>query len=302
MRKAVLSLAVLALAASAGAQTPLKEPDLSVPTKIAPAYFGPNAFPVPDMTGGTEAGMWTMEFWAGSASGKGYGMEGDRTDDLFLRLTVPLGDRVSLELWGVVLEHYRMGEEVCRMRRVDADTPASGIVAGDLYVSTCIALLTQKKNGVGLTVRTALKTASGGSFPMARYYDCPGYFFDGTLSRMFILSPRSRFVLAASAGFLCWQTDNGRQNDAFMYGAKALFAYGRLSLSAEYGGYVGWERDGDAPMVLKTAAGLDAGRMGVRLEYRTGFVDWPFSQLRLGLVYEFEKKKKHEDQDRKLRP
>lgn len=42
------------------AQTSLSVSDLSVPTKIAPAYFGPNAFPVPDMmtAGHLLSGSW----------------------------------------------------------------------------------------------------------------------------------------------------------------------------------------------------------------------------------------------------
>ena len=43
------------------AQTSLEVPDLSVPTKIAPAYFGPNAFPVPDMLTGRTSSVWKLE-------------------------------------------------------------------------------------------------------------------------------------------------------------------------------------------------------------------------------------------------
>ena len=35
------------------AQTSMAKPDLSIPSLVAPGYFGPNAFPVPDMSDGT---------------------------------------------------------------------------------------------------------------------------------------------------------------------------------------------------------------------------------------------------------
>lgn len=46
------------------AQTSLDVSDLSVPTKIAPAYFGPNAFPVPDMMSGRTSSVWKLEAYA----------------------------------------------------------------------------------------------------------------------------------------------------------------------------------------------------------------------------------------------
>ena len=47
----ILGLCVLFLA-PLRAQVPTVAPDLSVPTEIAPAFFGPNALPVIDMLDG----------------------------------------------------------------------------------------------------------------------------------------------------------------------------------------------------------------------------------------------------------
>jgi hypothetical protein len=133
-----------------------------------------------------------------------------------------------------------------------------------------------------------LKSASGNSFGTARVYDAPGYFFDVAVGRDIIKSSDSKIVFrtALSAGFLCWQTGNGRQNDAVMYGVSASLKTGPVKAEVNYGGYVGWESKGDRPMTLKTKLSWSLGRFSINAMYQVGFVDWPFHQVRLGAAYE----------------
>ena len=93
--------------------------------------------------------------------------------------------------------------------------------------------------------------------------------------------------MALSAGFLCWQTANGRQNDAVMYGALASLKTGPFNAELNYGGYVGWEGKGDRPMTLKTKLSWSFGRCSLNAMYQVGFMDWPFHQIRLGATYSF---------------
>ena len=290
--KFALSVIAFLLAATASfAQTSLDVSDLSVPSKIAPAYFGPNAFPVPDMTGGRTASHWKLEAYVDNYVGRNYSWSEDYTASVFLRLTVPLfSERVNLVIWGPLVEYFQMGAQACKDRRVIAEGPLSKTITGDVYVSTDFMILTQEMHGIDVAMRAALKSASGNDYSTARYYDNAGYFFDASAGRTFTIAPdRSEFNIAASAGFLCWQTDNGRQNDAVMYGLKASYRYRFLSLSGEYGGYVGWERDGDTPMTLKTRMSADIGNVTFSLGHQVGFVDWPFHQLRFGIQLNFGK-------------
>ena len=79
------------------AQTSLSVSDLSVPTKIAPAYFGPNAFHVPDMMTGRTSSEWKLEVYADSFINSKYGPSEEYTANAFVRLTAPLfTDRVNL--------------------------------------------------------------------------------------------------------------------------------------------------------------------------------------------------------------
>ena len=283
---------VLACAFNLFAQTPIVKPDLGVPTLVAPAYFGPNAFPVPDMTDGSTSSDLKVELYGdGFLCSMTSSPTDDLTLDLFAKATIPLfTDRVNLVVWMPVVEWFRSGPDVNRLRRVqDADRWISGVDSGDAYVSTDILVLDERKRGCGMVLRAALKSASGNSFGTARVYDAPGYFFDLSVGRNIKESADGKtiFRVALTAGFLCWQSGNGRQNDAVMYGALASVKSGPFKAEVNYGGYVGWEGKGDRPMTLKTKASWSFGRCSLNAMYQVGFVDWPFHQIRLGATYSF---------------
>ena len=295
LRRVMKKLSVLIFmficdAAVMTAQTVIAKPDLSIPSLVAPGYFGPNAFPVPDMSDGTTSSELKVELYGDwFMSTKGYGLKEDLTLDVFAKATIPLfTDRVNLVLWMPVVEYYESGPVVNMSRRIpDPIWHIRGADSGDAYVSTDILVLDERKSGVGLVLRAALKSASGNSFSTARVYDAPGYFFDVAAGRNVFASEDGRTALrmAMSAGFLCWQTDNGRQNDAVMYGLSAALRTGPVKIRTDYGGYVGWEGYGDRPMTLKTRISYSLGNFSIDAMHQVGFVDWPFHQFRLGMTY-----------------
>ena len=162
------------------AQTHISKPDLSIPSKVAPAYFGPNAFPVPDMLDGRVSSELSAElrydsFFCTMTDN----LTDDVTQDVSVKLTIPLfTPRANLVIWMPVVEHFRTTPEVCALRRLSPGAPLSGMDSGDVYVSTDISLMEQEQSGYDIAIRAALKTASGNSFSTARVYDAPGYFFD----------------------------------------------------------------------------------------------------------------------------
>ena len=287
----ILSCLAVLLSSAAFAQTPILGPNLSVPTLVAPAYFGPNAFPVPDMSDGTTSWDLRIELYGdGFLCNMTENPSDDITLDLFAKATIPLfTDRVNLVIWMPVVEWFRSAPAVNALRRIqNPDRYISGMDSGDAYVSTDILVLDEKKHGCGLVLRAVLKSASGNSFGTARVYDAPGYFFDISAGRNIISSADGKnvFRLALSSGFLCWQTGNGRQNDAVMYGALASLKTGPFKAEVNYGGYIGWEGKGDRPMTLKTKLSWSIGRFSINAMYQAGFVDWPFHQIRLGAAYD----------------
>ena len=90
MKRLLIIFICLLAAAALPAQTSLDISDLSVPSKIAPGYFGPNAFPVPEMSDGTTSAHWKAELYSDHFFGT-IGEPGeDYTADIFARLTIPL--------------------------------------------------------------------------------------------------------------------------------------------------------------------------------------------------------------------
>ena len=277
----------------AEAQTAIVNPDFDVPTKIAPAYFGPNAFPVPDMLDGRTSSELKVELYGDCFLGTTTGhVADDVTGDLFAKLTVPLfTQKANLTVWLPLFEAFHTSAEVNALRRLPEPfdkTDLQGVDVGDLYVSADVRILNQERHKVDMTARAVLKTASANQFYKGRCYDAPGYFFDAAVGRNFELGNESNLRVAVSTGFLCWQTDNGRQNDAVMYGALVAYTYKRFTIDTCFGGYAGWESDGDRPMTLKTNLSYRIGDWSVRVGHQVGFMDWPYHQIRVGATYAFD--------------
>lgn len=285
----VVVLALFALG-RATAQVDIVRPNFGVPTKIAPAYFGPNAFPVPDILDGRTSSELRLELYGDCFLGTLTDcVADDITADLFAKLTIPLfTSKVNLAVWLPIFEYFNTSSEVNELRRLHYEGDLQGFDSGDLYVSTDVRILSQEKHHIDMTGRAVLKTASANEFDKGRCYDVPGYFFDVAFGRGFKLGTDSTLRVALSGGFLSWQTENGRQNDAAMYGALLAYSYKGLTIDASCGGYIGWERDGDAPMTFKGNMSYRIGNLSLRAGYQVGFRDWPYHQIRVGVAYSFD--------------
>ncbi len=295
---------VLCLGVLLHAETPLSNTAAGKTTGIAPRYFGPNAFPVPEMLDGRVQPCLQVEL----AAEHYMGFQHDRTTNLFARAYFPLfTDRVNLTLWMPLQEWYLMTPERQRTCRLQDTISIQGHGAGDVYISTDIQLLRDKVCMPDIVLRAAVKTASGGSYNLARFYDSAGYFFDLALGKSIYLArdkqgmsildktgAKVELRLAASAGFLCWQTDNGRQNDAVMYGAQLLLRTQYISIREVFSGYVGWEKNGDSPMILNTIIRGYAKGFEPFVSYQYGIQDYPFHQIRVGLAYNWDILKKRD--------
>lgn len=290
--KIILLLIMLSAVGVGRAQTTIVRPDLSIPSQIGPAYFGPNAFPVPDMLDGRTSSELKLEIYGDCFLGTTpRSVADDITADLFARLTIPLfTSKANLTVWMPIFEYFHTSAEVNALRRLPYTTDLQGFDSGDAYVSADVQVLNQERHHCDMTVRAALKTASANRFAEGRCYDAPGYFFDVAVGRGFALNRGNGGDLrvALSTGFLCWQTDNGRQNDAVMYGALLAYKFKRFGVDATLGGYVGWEGVGDRPMTLKTSLSYAFGDWALRLSHQVGFMDWPYHQIRFGVVWNFD--------------
>ena len=286
----IIALLALSVFGRVAAQVEIVSPNFGVPTKIAPAYFGPNAFPVPDMLDGRTSSKLKLELYGDCFLGTTTGsVADDVTGDIFAKVTIPLfTPKANLTVWMPVFEYFYTSAELNALRRLSHLDDLQGLDSGDVYVSADVQILSQEKHHVDIAARAVLKTASANEFDKGRSYDAPGYFFDVAFGRGFQIGANSNLRIALSGGFLCWQTDNGRQNDAVMYGALLAYNYKRFSIDTCFGGYAGWENDGDRPMTLKTSLSYRLGDFSLRLMHQVGFKDWPYHQIRLGATHSFD--------------
>ncbi len=281
------TLLLAALWLPAVAQVDIVKPDLSTPTKIAPDYFGPNALPIPDMLDGTTSSSVILDIGGDYFDGH----RGDKTYDIYAKVVVPLfSERVNVSMWiQAIHEWYEMSPESHEHSRLGDDIDYIGSESGDAYLTTDIHVMQQSATRPDITLRIGLKTALGYGFFKARYFDNPGYFFDTSVAKSWSLG--SGFFedlrLVGSFGFLCWQTDNGRQNDAVMYGVQTKIRTKWFTLSESFGGYSGWEGDGDCPMSIKSELRTHFGRYEPYIYHQYGLRDYPFTQYKLGVSYRF---------------
>ncbi len=281
------------------AQTALDKPDLHTATLISPYYFGPNAFAVPDMLDGRVSGDLRVELAGDYFKGE----RGDKTWDAALKVNIPLWTRrANLTIWMPVQEWYKNTDRnitACHIQPAHQQEAKKGHLGGDVYLSVDMQLMTEKKYRPDWTLRAALRTASGGKYYLARYYDSPGYFFDTSLGKSLRLGHgewNHSLRLAVSSGFLCWQTDNGRQNDAIQYGVMLKWENKYFTLAEAFGGYSGWEHTvgnngenaNDQPMTLKTNLSVHIKKWDIVAAYQYGIKDYPYQQIRLGAAYRLD--------------
>lgn len=282
------------------AQTPIYKSSLSDASLISPYYFGPNAFAVPEMLDGRVQRELRVEL----AGDYFNGYRGDHTADMSLKVNIPLWtDRVNLSVWMPVMEWFRNSDEniaTCRIPEEYREEAHKGHLSGDVYVTADIQLLKERRWRPDWVVRAALKTASGGKYYLARYYDSPGYFFDTAVGKSWAMGRNTRwnhrFRAALSTGFLCWQTDNGRQNDAVQFGVTAKWENRYFTLAETFAGYSGWEHNAgnggdvahDSPMVLRTDLICHVKQFDIVAAYQYGLHDYPYHQVRLGVAYRWD--------------
>lgn len=253
---------------------------------VSPAFFGPNALPVPEVkTGRIDENAWL------TVSAEKHSGRGDETENLHLAGFTPLfSDRVGLSLEWVSLERYRMTEATRDERRA-RDFDGRGWASGDVYLGTHVQLLTEttKRPSVLLTIN--LRTASGNRLTAARYTDAPGYFFDLSVGKNFPVGHRGVALRPyLMGGFYVWQRyeTNALQNDAILYGAGVELSVGKLKITNALGGYAGYLDDGDKPLVYRfNVKTFRWSRTEYGLRLQQGLNDFSYTSLRLSCAFHF---------------
>jgi len=248
-------------------------------------FFGPNALPVFEISDGHVAACHQAEistdfFW-------GFG---DQTQSLSARFTYTfIPGRLAVTGWGVLAEHYQTTTAVRDLRASLVEDPEETVLIGDVYLSTQIGLLKEKRYVPDLMMEIILKTASSKSAAGARFFDTPGYCLNlaGGKSVLFSESFIHEIRFAGTIGFLCYQMNSRYQNDAPVYGAKVQFFSGPWMWENGFGGYDGWTGEGDNPQVLRSKLLYQMASMQYFVQYQHALKDYPFRRMQAGVVFDF---------------
>ena len=250
----------------------------------SPGYLGPNALPVPSVQKGILEKEKSFEF-----SSDFHFRQGDNTQNIAGRIYYPFGDKIAVEFYWVMLEHYAMSDSI-RDERFARDRDGKGIATGDLYFTTYIQLVKARKFPNTL-LRMAGRTASGGHFDAARYSDSPGYYFDLGFSKAIGICIGSLQGLPfGSFGFYSWQTNDldNLQNDALMYGLGFELSNEKWKISNSISGYSGYKNQRDQPMVYTFDVKKTIGQNAVRLQYLYGLHDWEYQTIKLSFLWQWK--------------
>ena len=268
---------------------------------VSTRYFGPYAFPVPDLLDGRIHDGLHVELSGDAVAGRAGGRENrDWTFAPTFRLSVPLWtDRASFTIWGEFHEFYFDTPATRAARNLAPGAlPLKGNDSGNLYFGIEIQALKERRLVPSVAVRASTLSATGDDHEAARHYDAPGYFFDVSVGKSFPLGEKAGSIrLSGTAGFVCWQIGEGTQNDALLLGARLAWESRHAGLYVEYGQYKGRENDwaasygidsGDWPQSIKSRLDLHFGDFSPFIYVQYGFRDWPFTQFRLGLTWTFD--------------
>lgn len=250
-----------------------------------PRYFGANAFPMPELTGGNLSSRWEIEL-----RGDYHKMSGDKTKDIFARLYIPIAKgRAGVAVSGVIREWYNTSVEV-RDERHAVETKSPIPCYGDIIVN-CFYQVLRSERWLDAVVSANIKTASGGRLCDARFTDAAAYWFTAEAGRNLWSDKASEAYIRAELlmGFYCWMTNDmvHRQNDAFNYGLGLRGGLQGFTLGCDYSGIRGYKGNGDRPMVLRSKLSYEIKKNIITFGYKHGIKDYLYDSFSLGYTRSF---------------
>lgn len=248
----------------------------------SPRYFGPNAFPIPELRTGEVGSRIEAE-----VRGEYHYYRGDQTKDIFARILIPfVKGRAGIEASWVIIEDYKLTPET-RDERFAVETESPIKYNGDIIISSFFQVLKSEK-WADLMISANIKTASGGRLCDARFTDAASYWFDLTAGRKVLQNAEGNASLRiqAMAGFYCWMTNDRvhRQNDAISYGAGFTGIYRNFTLRTDLSGFYGYENNGDRPILLRNNLTYEIKKNIISLRYDHGMKDRLYETYSLGYI------------------
>lgn len=256
---------------------------------MSPAYFGPNAFPIPEINQGLIGTNLELE----TALEEHFNSH-EHTLNLYNKLFIPIEkNKIGIILTMVPIEYYNY-DTIIRDQRFSRNYNGNGFANGDLYIGTQIQVLRDRIGWPDVLLGINIRTASGNEYGSARFPDSPGYYFNVSLGKTYEIKkaffPSLRIY--ANLGFYVWQTNLYAhfQDDAFLYGGGFQFNTKVFSMTNEIGGLYGYLNNGDRPFVYRFRLQTERKKaINLSLQFENGMHDYNFRSLRFSILYQIIK-------------
>jgi len=259
--------------------------DQTLQLVYSPRYFGPSAFPLPELRTGLSPVHFEVE-----VRGQYHYYAGDQTHDLFARALLPfVKGRAGVEVSFLIIEKYKMTPETRDERKaVELESPIA--YNGDVVIGAYFQLL-QSDKWLDAMISMNLKTASGGRLCDARFTDAATYWTDITAGRDLARSDDRKYALRMQGmvGFYCWMTNDivHRQNDALAYGIGFSGMLDKVKLSSDLSGFNGYDNNGDHPLQLRNNLQFEFKNNLLSLRYNHGMQDSLYDTYSVGYIRRF---------------
>lgn len=252
---------------------------------IQPAYMGPNALPVPQLSNGSI----DSNFFIGSTINLHFS-EGDNTQNVTLYASYCLvKDRIAFDLSWVPYEHYTMSQGIKEKRHVFSHFFYDEQASGEVILNTNIQLFNKWRKHIHTALRLGYRFPTSSGLGSARYSDAPGYYFDLSFGKPL----NANFKFNCMLGFYSWQiqSDEHQQDDAFLFGAGMEWNKNQWRIQTNIAGYLGYlEDNGDKPVVARFGIEKQTRRIGYLFRFQQGLHDFDYTSLEAGIKYFFKTK------------
>lgn len=251
---------------------------------IQPAYMGPNALPVPQLSNGSI----DSNFFIGSTANLHFS-NGDNTQNAMLYGNYCLvKNRISFDIAWVPYEHFTMDQATKEKRHVFSHFFYDQQATGEVLLNTNIQLLNKWRDHIHLALRVGYRFPTSSGLGMARYSDAPGYYFDLSFGKPI----DAHWKLTGMLGFYSWQiqSDEHQQDDAFLFGAGMEWNKNNWRIQTNIAGYLGYlEDNGDKPVVVRFGLEKKIKKIGWLFRFQQGLHDLDYSSFEGGIKYFFIK-------------
>jgi hypothetical protein len=272
--------------------------------QIAPGTLGPNALLVPRMDYAKVGDESELEVGCHY-----HQMYGDTAVNSFVRFYWNIAPgRAAVEIWGQPSETFRLINELRDERQIYYDDDGWTTIAGDLLVSTYVQILKDQRIWPDVSINYTLKTTTGDNYD-GRYTNASMNYFYLAIAKslLFDKGPVDEIRLAGMGGFYVWQTNKVMmaQDEGAVMEVGLQLRKESFNFYTEFGGYSGYDayqflcdqygektiQGHNDPLILRMRMEKTGKHFNYSAEYQTGFRDYDYQTLRLGVTLHFAARK-----------